>query len=273
MGNNVILLTEEQLTNLPVEELIKKVEECNKEITAINNKTAKDIGRKEEIEKQIHKGINEYKEKYGVELDINNNEAVQAEYDSVRKSTAENVARMQQILSLVESGRYTEVNHLLGIEVKKEAPKTKLSSRSKSAFTIEEVTKTVEDVKSANNEFTVIGTETGKFDIPDDISDEDEIPTDDEDGFVVGYTNAERNDSEEETEDTEQEEEYEETEQVDNHSTEEAEQEKTEDSGDFVFDFSFDDNTDNTSATSSNTSNANIPNFGQLVQGTRFQKQ
>lgn len=147
--------------------LLKEIESINSNIIKLNNKTAKDIGRKEEIQKQIGKSIQGYEEKYGVKLDIQDKDSIQAEYDAVRKAKELEVEKMKKAFDLLSQNKYTEVYGLLGVSNKEETGKSGL---------------TPEKLKNLSSEFK-LGAEGAATSMPvESISEtvEDEVDTETE---------------------------------------------------------------------------------------------
>lgn len=120
-----------------VNELLASIEMCNKKIAEINRKTAVEIGRKKEITENLEKMLKQYKEKYGVELSLDNKEKIEEEYNKVIEERAAQAEKMEKVLSYIEQGKYTEVNLMLGVSTtdKKEELKNTILEQSKSAIT------------------------------------------------------------------------------------------------------------------------------------------
>lgn len=100
---------------MSVDELLKDIEKCNKQILEINKRNDRERGRRDEIESNLKKQLNKYKETYGVELSLDDMESIKAEYQKVYEERKEEVEKVGKILSLIQEGRYTEVNLMLGV--------------------------------------------------------------------------------------------------------------------------------------------------------------
>lgn len=124
-----------------VDELLSKIEQCNKKITEINRRTAVEMGRKKEITENLEKMLAQYKEMYGVELSLDNKDKIEEEYQKVVQERAEQAEKMEQVLAFVEQGKYTEVNMMLGLsmseeESKKAEVKSTLATQASNASSI-----------------------------------------------------------------------------------------------------------------------------------------
>lgn len=106
-----------------VEELLSKIEQCNKKITEINRKTAVEMGRKKEITENLERMLAQYKEVYGVELSLDDKSRIEEEYEKVVQERAEQAEKMEKVLAYIEQGKYTEVNMMLGLSMTEEDDK------------------------------------------------------------------------------------------------------------------------------------------------------
>lgn len=107
---------------MEIDELLKEIEKCNKQILEINKRNDRERGRRDEIENNLKKQLNKYKEDYGVELHLDDMESIMTEYKKVYEERKEEVEKVGKILSLIQEGKFTEVNLMLGVSVESETP-------------------------------------------------------------------------------------------------------------------------------------------------------
>lgn len=105
---------------MEIDELLKEIEKCNKQILEINKRNDRERGRRDEIENNLKKQLNKYKEDYGVELHLDDMESIMTEYKKVYEERKEEVEKVGKILSLIQEGKFTEVNLMLGVSVESE---------------------------------------------------------------------------------------------------------------------------------------------------------
>lgn len=106
--------------------ILEKIEGMNKKIESLNAQKSKIDAKKEVIEGQLKKGLQEYKDTYGI--DLTSMQAygggykslaarIKAEYDKVQKTVSEELEFAQSVVEKIESGDIEEANRLLGVEV------------------------------------------------------------------------------------------------------------------------------------------------------------
>jgi hypothetical protein len=103
---------------MTMDELSQQIGVINARISKLNDQRNRNIGMKENIEKQIAVSIADYKVKYGI--DLTSDESVKAEYQRVFNEKSQEVEKMEQVLGKIESGDYAGANELLGVQPKAE---------------------------------------------------------------------------------------------------------------------------------------------------------
>lgn len=91
-------------------DLLTSLNGLNVRVNKLNANRNVQLGKKEQLEKQLEKAMLEYKDKFGVDLtevDIN------AEYTSVLNETQQSASFLEQVLQAVESGDYATAEGLL----------------------------------------------------------------------------------------------------------------------------------------------------------------
>ena len=97
---------------MSVTEIQSRISAVNAEIARLNSQRNQNIGRREGLQKQLQDSINTYRERFGVELNIDN---LRAELEKVTQEKEKEVKRVEQILNLIKAGDIAEANRLAGV--------------------------------------------------------------------------------------------------------------------------------------------------------------
>lgn len=97
---------------MSVTEIQSRISAVNAEIARLNSQRNQNIGRREGLQKQLQDSINIYRERFGVELSVDN---LRAELEKVTQEKEKEVQRVEQILNLIKVGNITEANRLAGV--------------------------------------------------------------------------------------------------------------------------------------------------------------
>lgn len=99
---------------------VKQVEALNEKIEKLNTSRTQTETRKEILTQNLSKKLEEYKEKYGVDLRggkfVDTFKKIQAEAKAVSAKVEEEFNLKQQVVEAIEGGDIAEANRLLGIE-------------------------------------------------------------------------------------------------------------------------------------------------------------
>lgn len=138
---------------MDIKALVNEIERVNQKIAQVNTKSTRDAGRKEEISKQVRIEIEKYYNKYGVKLDVSDEQSLKAEFDKVVAEALEKTEQMKKVIDCVERGSYTEACLMMGVSQKDEP--------------VNNTEPKVEEPKKANNETLKEMAKSEKFIIPD----------------------------------------------------------------------------------------------------------
>lgn len=191
---------------MTVSELTNKIELCNKKIKNVNTESSKRQGRKEQLIAQQEQEIKNYKELFGVELNVNDRKQIEEEFKKVTQEKIKEIEKMEKALDLIENGKFIELNALLGIQ--KETTKQKTGQQL--TYHTPDNAFVITTDKKEKSEKVIEQLEQADMEIPEEYEEETE-----------GYT-SEEDDYEEETEE-ETEEEFEE--EIEEETKEEYEEE------------------------------------------------
>lgn len=97
---------------MSVTEIQSRISAVNAEIARLNSQRNQNIGRREGLQKQLQDSINIYRERFGVELSVDN---LRAELEKVTQEKEKEVQRVEQILNLIKAGNIAEANRLAGV--------------------------------------------------------------------------------------------------------------------------------------------------------------
>lgn len=94
---------------MQMNELMGTIETLNAKVGTLNSQRLTDLGKKEALEKQLTTAVADYKSTYGVELTKDNidSECSKVEADLIKQSN-----KLSKLISLIESGNYTEADEL-----------------------------------------------------------------------------------------------------------------------------------------------------------------
>ncbi len=151
-----------------MQELLAKIEAINESVKEINDQITREEGRKEEITKQMTQLLSEYNSKYaeeGKQLSLDDMESIKKEYLQEVAKKEQEATFMNEVITLINDGKYQEASAKLGVEVE-EVPveETKVDENSTDfasqvntpAMQVSEVSGVVEEKKA-----------TSSFKIPD----------------------------------------------------------------------------------------------------------
>lgn len=91
-------------------ELKAKIDEVNSQVQTLNNTRLQNLGKRETLEAQLNTLVGDYKNKYGVELKLDDLD------NELAKLTAEKEAefnKLEQGINLIKEGKYAEADELL----------------------------------------------------------------------------------------------------------------------------------------------------------------
>lgn len=100
--------------------ILAQIAEINKSIESLNAKKTKIDAQREVLEGQIKKGIQKYKDEYGVDLGEGGYKKlasnIKAEYSKVQDSVTKELELATQVVNCIESGDIAGANKLLGVD-------------------------------------------------------------------------------------------------------------------------------------------------------------
>lgn len=166
-------------------ELEARISKLNSSAKKINLERQQSIGRREALLKQQEDAIKAYNAKYNKNITP---ETVRAEYERVSSEKKEEVAKVEKIISAIETGNFDLANQLSGVEPEaksEEANDTYVHAVTETAQSVEVQAHVVEE--SAAQEETVEPTAPkGSPFIPSPISNPMNEQTGDVSGFGSG---------------------------------------------------------------------------------------
>lgn len=93
-----------------IEEIKQRIAVANGESARLNSQRQVSIGRRDTLNDQLNSMLAKYKETYGVELTKDN---IDSEVQRVTKEKEQEVAKIEQVLSLIKEGRYAEAEGIV----------------------------------------------------------------------------------------------------------------------------------------------------------------
>lgn len=93
------------------EELLAKVQSLNAKSKELNTLRQQNIGKKETLQNQLDSYLKKYAEMTGKQLSIDD---IDAEIEATAKVLEEDVANVERVISMIESGDYESANKMVG---------------------------------------------------------------------------------------------------------------------------------------------------------------
>lgn len=96
-----------------VMELINKINNLNNEVKKLNNERNIALGKKETLTQQLNQGIADYNAKFQTNISV---DTVEAELTKVTTEVQAKATKLEEAITQIKSGNYTEANSTLGIK-------------------------------------------------------------------------------------------------------------------------------------------------------------
>lgn len=97
---------------MSVESLNRRIISVNARVKQLNSERQVNIGRQTALRQQLDSALKKYNEDFGVSLSL---DTLDAEFERVSVVKAQEVQRMESVLSLIQQGRYKEAEEILGV--------------------------------------------------------------------------------------------------------------------------------------------------------------
>lgn len=110
-------------TQVNVEDILKRAEQINIQITKHNSNNQKQEGYREATRKQLINQVNEYNQKYGTAISIEDTESLQREYINELQSIHTETNKLENVLDAVKANDIARVSELTGIDISQDTIK------------------------------------------------------------------------------------------------------------------------------------------------------
>lgn len=94
-------------------ELINKINNLNNEVKKLNNERNIALGKKETLTQQLNRGIADYNAKFQTNISV---DTVEAELTKVTTEVQAKATKLEEAITQIKSGNYTEANSTLDIK-------------------------------------------------------------------------------------------------------------------------------------------------------------
>lgn len=107
-----------------IAELNQRIAITNAESKRINNERQVNIGKRETLKQQLDSALSKYEADYGKKLSI---ESLEDEIDKVSKAKEKEIESIENMLTMIKEGRYTEAENIVSPKVNVTQPEVNIA--------------------------------------------------------------------------------------------------------------------------------------------------